>query len=75
MTETPSEAVVGSITAAQFHDLVIMTFANTLEALPRLSWSLRRSCRAYLPPFRSLAIPGAQSAFDRLDAHWWDVWK
>jgi hypothetical protein len=60
---------------AQFHDLVTMTFANTLEAFPRLSWSTRRACRAYLRPFLSLAISGARTAFEKYDARWWEFWR
>lgn len=63
------------LTPGQFHDLVTMTFANTLEAFPHLSWSVHRNCRAYLRPFRRVAISGAQNAFDRLDTHWWAFWK
>ncbi len=43
----------------QFCDLVNLSFANTLEALPRLSWSSRRACRAFLARFRSSALPVA----------------
>jgi (p)ppGpp synthase/HD superfamily hydrolase len=63
------------LTAAQFHDLVTMTFANTLEAFPRLPWGVRRNCRAYLRPFRTVAISGAQNAFDQVEAQWWEFWK
>ncbi len=63
------------LTQTQFTDLVIMTFANTLEALPRLFWSVRRNCRAYLRPFRSIAAPAARDAFDRFDSSWWEFWK
>jgi len=49
------------LSATQFYDLVTMTFANTLEAIPRLSWGVRRNCRSYLRPFLGIAIPGAQS--------------
>jgi len=63
------------LTAAQFSELAAMTFANTLEAFPLLSWSVRRGCRAYLRPFRKLAIPVAQRAFDQVDAQWWEFWK
>src|SRR5438034_1354507 len=63
------------LTGAKFRDLVTLTFANTLEAFPRLSWSVRRSCRAYLRPFRNMAISGARSAFDHCDARWWEFWK
>ena len=50
-------------------------FANTLEATPRLSWSLRRACRAYLRLFRRLAMPGAQRAFSSIEASWWELWR
>ena len=63
------------LTTAQFHDLVTMTFANTLEAFPRLSWRVRRACHAYLRPFRSRTISAAQTAFDEFDSHWWQFWK
>lgn len=63
------------LTQGQFDDLVTMTFANTLEAFPRLSWGVRRNCRAYLRSFRAIAIPAAQSAFDKLDAKTWEIWK
>jgi hypothetical protein len=60
---------------AQFHDLVTLTFANSLEAFARCSWNGRRNLRRYLRPYRSIAIPPARSAFDRFDAQWWEVWK
>lgn len=63
------------LSGAHFQDLVTMTFANTLEAFPRLTLSVRRNCRTYLRPFRSIAVSGAQRAFDRRDAHWWQLWK
>jgi hypothetical protein len=63
------------LTRAQFHDLVTITFANTLQAFPRLSWSMPRNCRAYLRPFCALAAPAARNAFNRSDSKWWEVWK
>jgi hypothetical protein len=57
----------------RLHDLV--TFLNTLEAFPRLSWRVRRNCGAYLGPFRHVAISEAQSAFEQFDARWWEIWK
>jgi len=63
------------LTATQFHDLVTLTFANTLEAFPRLPRRVRRSCRDYLRPFRGLAISGAQSAFDQINTQWWEFWR
>jgi hypothetical protein len=64
-----------TLTVTVIPDGAAMTFANTLEAFPRLSWGVGRSCRAYLRPFRSLAIPGEQSAFARCDAQCWEFWK
>jgi hypothetical protein len=64
-----------SLAAAQFQELVTLTFANTLQAFPGLSWSGRRNCRDYLRPFRRKAITTAQWAFDELDARWWEFWK
>jgi hypothetical protein len=67
------------LTNAQFSDLVTMTFANSLEAFPRCSWIGRRIGRRnlhrYLRRFHSIVIPTAQTAFDRIDARWWEVWK
>jgi len=59
----------------QFSDLVNLTFANTLEAFPRLSWNLRRACRAYLKPFLPVAMEPAQRAFQRASAPTWKFWK
>jgi len=61
--------------ADQFQDLVTMTFANTLEAFPRLSWRTRRSCRNYLRAFKNMAAPNAWAAFKKCDARWWEFWK
>jgi hypothetical protein len=63
------------LTEGQFHDLVTMTFANCLEAFPRCPWNVRRNIRRGLRRFRNNAIRPAQSAFDRIDAHWWEFWK
>ncbi len=63
------------LTKAQFQDLITMTFANCLEAFPRCSWNVRRNIRRGLRRYRNNAIRPAQSAFDRIDAHWWEVWK
>jgi hypothetical protein len=63
------------LSTAEFRDLVTMTFANTLEAMPRLSWAVRRNCRNYLRPFLGVAIPAAQSTFHRYNAKWWEFWK
>ena len=45
------------------------------QAFPRLSWSVRRNCRAYLRPFCALTTPAARNAFNRSDSKWWEVWK
>ena len=63
------------LTKIQFQDLLTMTLANSLEAFPRCSWIGRRNLRRYLRRFRNNAIRPAQSAIDRIDAHWWEVWK
>jgi len=63
------------LTEGQFHDLITMTFANCLEAFPRCSWNVRRNIRRGLRRFRNIAIRPAQSAFDRMDAQWWEFWK
>ena len=64
-----------SLTNTQFSDLVTMTFANSLEAFPRAGWNARRNLRRGLRHFRGIVNPSAQSAFDRVDAQWWEVWK
>lgn len=63
------------ITEGQFQDLITMTFANCLEAFGRCPWNMRRNIRRGLRRFRNKAIGPAQSAFDRIDARWWEVWK
>jgi hypothetical protein len=59
----------------QYQDLLTMTVANTLEAFPRCSWFWRRYLRMGLRQFRDIAIPPAQRAIDRIDVHWWEIWK
>jgi hypothetical protein len=63
------------LTPDQFRDLVTLSFANTLEALPRLSWGLRRVCRAYLTSLRAVAPPAAQRALDDTSGRWWEFWR
>jgi hypothetical protein len=63
------------LTATQFQDLVTMSFANTLEAFPRVSWVARWNIRRYFRRYRSIASPPVQAAFDRFDARWWQFWK
>jgi hypothetical protein len=63
------------LTKAQLQDLITMTFANCLEAFPRCAWNERRSIRRGLRRFRNHIIRPAQSAFDRIDARWWEFWK
>ena len=67
------------LTKTQFQDLLTLTLANVLEPFPRCSRMERRHLRGYLRKyiqrFRDIAIPPAQRAFDRIDAHWWEFWK
>ena len=63
------------LTEGQFQDLITMSFANCLEAFPRCPWNDRRNIRRGLRYFRNYASRPAQSAFDRIDAHWWEFWK
>ena len=63
------------LTEGQFHDLITMSFANCLEALPRCPWNVRRNIRRSLRQFRNYANLPAQIAFDRIEAHWWEFWK
>jgi hypothetical protein len=63
------------LTRDQFSDLVTLSFANTLEAWPRLSWQVRRACRAYLTRLRGSAPPAAQRAFDDASGWWWGFWR
>jgi hypothetical protein len=63
------------LTEALFQDLITMTFANCLEAFLRCPWNVRWNIRRGLRRFRNNTIRPAQSAFDRIDAHWWEVWK
>ena len=59
----------------QFHDLLTMSLANTLEAFPRCSWFWRRYLRWGVRPYRDFVIPSAQRAIERMDVHWWEIWK
>lgn len=63
------------LTEGQFHDLITMTFANSLEAFPRCPWNVRRNIRRGLRRFRNNAIGPAQSALDRIEVQWWEFWK
>ena len=63
------------LTKIQFQDLLTLALANSLEAFPRCSWMGRRYLRWGLRPFRDIAIPPAQRAIDRIDVHWWEIWK
>ena len=65
-----------AVSHEQFHDLIQLSVANTLEALPWLSWTGRRACRVYSLPFRPFALPGAKPALARLAAwQWWQLWR
>jgi hypothetical protein len=67
------------ITKIQFRDLLTLTIANTLEPFPRCTRFerryLRKYLRKYLRRFRGIALPLAQRAFDKIDVHWWEIWK
>lgn len=63
------------LTRGQFSDLVTLSFANTLEALPRLPWQLRRACRSYLAGLRGSAPPAARRALDDASGRWWEFWR
>lgn len=63
------------LSAGQFHDLLAMTFANSLEGYPRCSWIWRRILRMSLRRFRGIAIGPAQTALERIKVHWWEIWK
>jgi hypothetical protein len=61
------------LTRGQFSDLVALSYANTLEALPRLPWGTRRACRAYLLRLREAAPPEALRVLDA--TRWWPFWR
>src|SRR6185503_5355381 len=63
------------LTEGQFHDLIAMTFANTLEGFPRCSWFARRYIRWGLRSFRGIAIGPAQRAIDQIEVQWFEFWK
>jgi hypothetical protein len=63
------------LTPGQFADLVTLSFANTLEAMPRLPWAVRRSCRTYLAGLRGAAPPAARHALDECRSPWWQFWR
>jgi hypothetical protein len=63
------------LTESQFHDLIAMTFANTLEGFPRCSWFERRYIRRGLRSFRGIAIGPAQRAIDQIEVQWFEFWK
>lgn len=63
------------ITRGEFDDLLTLSFANTLEAMPRLPWGQRRACRRYLEQFREVAIPPAQAALAAAQGRRWAFWR
>jgi hypothetical protein len=64
------------LTREDIRDLVTLSFANTLEALPRLSWRLRRACRHYLTGLQPFAPTAAQQALQATNNHpAWQFWK
>src|SRR4030095_5302645 len=64
-----------ALTEIQFEDLLKMTITNTLRAFSHCSWCGRRDLRMGLRQYRDIAIPPAQRAIDRIDIHWWEIWK
>jgi hypothetical protein len=59
----------------QFHDLVTLTFANTLEAYGRLPLMTRKACRKYLLRFRPIAMEPGRQALDSVCPPPWQVWR
>jgi hypothetical protein len=53
------------LSSTEWLDLVDITFANTLEAMPHISWFLRRNCRKYLKQFGFVTPPPAKEALSR----------
>jgi hypothetical protein len=43
------------LSARQWSDLIVVTFANTLEAMPHIGFFVRRRCRGYLKRFGKVA--------------------
>lgn len=59
----------------KWKDLVTLTFANTLEAIPRLNWVTRRSCRSYLWTLYRSAPGVAQDALRNATPPVWEFWR
>lgn len=64
-----------SLSRGEFADLVNLSCANTLEAIPRLPWGQRRRCLAYLARYESIAAPEALAALRAARGSWWQVWR
>lgn len=54
------------VSPEQWQDLVDLTFANTLENMPRLGWLQRRRCKKYLRPFHPFSSHHVQRAVANL---------
>jgi len=55
-----------SLSSTEWLDLVDITFANTLEAMPHISWLQRKRCRKYLEQFGLVASPAARELLSKL---------
>jgi hypothetical protein len=82
MSRVEGLAVIHRLTGEQiplsreeFEDLVNVSCANTLEAIPRLPWDQRRRCRAYLARYAPVALPAAIAALDASGGAWWQIWR
>jgi hypothetical protein len=64
-----------SLSHGEFVDLVNLSCANTLEAIPRLPWGQRRRCFAYLARYETIALPEASAAVRAARGAWWEVWR
>lgn len=59
----------------EFVDLVNLSCANTLEAIPRLPWGQRRRCFAYLARYEPIATAEASAALRAARGAWWQIWR
>ncbi len=63
------------LSRGEFADLVNLSCANTLEAVPRLPWGQRRRCIGYLARYEPIAMPEASAALREARGAWWQVWR
>lgn len=54
------------LTSTEWLDLVDITFANTLESMPHISWLQRKRCRKYLEQFGFIAPAAAKDALSKI---------